>query len=295
MKKTPVIARSEARTTRQSPQVSVQPTVEDPSTSLRFAQDDNSTLVIRDLYVETKEGKKILNGVSLDIKKGEIHAVMGPNGSGKSTMAQAIMGHPGYVITSGSVVVNGVDITSLPPDQKAKHGMFLGFQYPVEVAGVNYASFLRMSLNEQMVNGKWKMENGQKKISPIVFRKLLAEHAKTLAFHDDIAKRSLNEGFSGGEKKKAEILQLAILRPDFAILDEPDSGLDVDALKYIAKAINGLDYNPGLLLITHYQRILHFIKPDFVHILVNGRLVESGSAKLAKTVEKRGYEQYLSP
>lgn len=263
------------------------------STRSFLARSNNkNTLEIQDLHVETVDGKKILSGVSLTIKAGEMHAIMGPNGSGKSTLAQAIMGHPGYRITSGTIVVNGKDITKFSPDQKAKTGLFLGFQYPVEVSGVNFASFLRMAINEQIARRTSHVAN-TKKISPIQFRKDLAVHAKILAFNEDISKRSLNEGFSGGEKKKAEILQLALLRPEFAILDEPDSGLDVDALQYIARAINGLDYNPGLLLITHYQRILHFIKPDFVHILVNGRLVESGSAKLARVVEEKGYEQYL--
>ncbi len=242
-----------------------------------------NSLVITDLHVQTVDGKKILNGVSLTIKKGEIHALMGPNGGGKSTLAAALMGHPGYVITKGSVVIDGVDITHLTSDKKAQHGLFLGFQYPVEVAGVNFASFLRMAVNEQQ----------EKKVSPIAFRNELIDQAKTLAFSEDIVKRSLNEGFSGGEKKKAEILQLAMLRPSFAILDEPDSGLDVDALKYIGQKITSLDYPLGLLIITHYQRILHYIKPDVVHVLVKGKIVASGDAALAKVIEEGGYESYL--
>ncbi len=243
------------------------------------------TLLITDLHVETTEGKKILNGVSLVIKKGEIHAVMGPNGGGKSTFAQALMGHPGYVITQGKVVLDGVDITAMTPDVKAKAGLFLGFQYPVEIPGVNFGSFLRMAINDNK-------PDGEKKISPIAFKNSLKEEARDLVFNEDVTKRSLNEGFSGGEKKKAEILQLAMLKPAFAILDEPDSGLDVDALKYIAKKINNLDYKLGLLLITHYQRILHYIKPDFVHVLVQGKIVASGDATLAKVVEENGYEEY---
>jgi Fe-S cluster assembly ATP-binding protein len=242
------------------------------------------SLVIKDLHVSTVDGKEILRGISLAIKKGEIHAVMGPNGGGKSTLAQALMGHPAYVITKGKVELNGTDITAMTPDERAKHGLFLGFQYPVEVAGVNFANFLRQALNGQK-------GEGEKKVSPIAFRNQLDLHAKTLGFSDELAKRSLNQDFSGGEKKKAEILQLALLRPDFAILDEPDSGLDVDALRYIANSINELDYKPGLLLITHYQRILKHIKPDFVHIVVKGKIVKSGDASVAHEVETSGYEK----
>ncbi len=243
-------------------------------------------LTIKNLHAGTVDGKEILRGVSLTVKKGEIHAIMGPNGGGKSTLAQVIMGHPAYVITQGSIHVNGTDVTSLSPDRRAKAGLFLGFQYPVEVTGVNYSSFLRMAINENK-------KPGEKKVSPIAFRNQLNNDAKKLAFHDDLTKRSLNEGFSGGEKKKAEILQMALLKPEFAVLDEPDSGLDVDALKYIARAINSLDYELGLVLITHYQRILHYIKPDFVHVMVNGKLARSGDSTLAKEVEEKGYEDYL--
>lgn len=260
------------------------------------------TLIIKNLHAGTIDGKKILNGVSLTVKKGEIHAIMGPNGGGKSTLAQVLMGHPHYVITDGTITVNGTDITSLSPDQRAKAGLFLGFQYPVEVTGVNYASFLRMAMNEQLEAGSkpstkahahGKQETRTKKISPIAFRNLLNEQAEKLAFHDDLTKRSLNEGFSGGEKKKAEILQMAMLKPEFAVLDEPDSGLDVDALKYIAKAINSLDYELGLVLITHYQRILHYIQPDHVHVMIKGKIAKSGGHSLAKEIEESGYEKYL--
>ncbi len=242
-----------------------------------------SQLVIQNLYVETVDHKKILNGVSLKISKGKIHALMGPNGSGKSTLAASLMGHPGYKIVSGKIILNGADITKLSPDKKAKAGLFLGFQYPIEVNGVNFSSFLRMAVNEKQ----------GKRVSPIAFKNQLIEKAKTLSFNYDITQRSLNENFSGGEKKKAEILQLAILKPDFAILDEPDSGLDVDALKYIAQALNSLDFPIGLLLITHYQRILHFIKPDFVHIMVGGKIVKSGTSDLAREIEETGYSKFL--
>jgi len=244
------------------------------------------SLVIKDLYAGTKEGKEILRGISLTIKKGEIHAIMGPNGGGKSTLAQVLMGHPDYVITKGTIELNGIDITSMTPDLRAKQGLFLGFQYPVEITGVNFGNFLRMAINENQ-------EKGAKKISPIAFRNQVEPIAKSLGFSEDIVKRFLNQGFSGGEKKKAEILQLAMLKPEFVILDEPDSGLDVDALRYIGKTITTLAYPFGLLLITHYQRILHYIKPQFVHIVVKGKIVKSGDALLAKDTEEKGYEHYL--
>lgn len=243
----------------------------------------NKSLIINNLHVSTSGGKEILKGVSLTIKQNEIHAVMGPNGGGKSTLAQAIMGHPGFVITKGKIFINGKNIIKLSPDKRAKLGIFLGFQYPVEVPGVNFAGFLRMAANES----KGKKE----KSSPIAFRNLMAEKAKKLAFSENIARRSLNEGLSGGEKKKAEILQMVLLKPAFAILDEPDSGLDVDSLKYISKTITTLDFPVGLVLITHYQRILHYLHPDFVHILINGKIIKSGDANLAKTIEKNGYEE----
>lgn len=239
-------------------------------------------LIIDNLFVETIEGKKILNGVSLTIKQGEIHALMGPNGSGKSTLATSLMGHPGYKITSGKIILNGENITKLPADKKARAGLFLAFQYPVEVAGVNFASFLRMAVNEK----------SKSRISPIAFKNQLIERASHLSFNSDITQRSLNENFSGGEKKKAEVLQLNMLKPDFAILDEPDSGLDVDGLRYIADSLNNLDFPIGLLLITHYQRILHYIKPDFIHICIKGKILKKGDYKLAKEVEKTGYAKY---
>jgi Fe-S cluster assembly ATP-binding protein len=249
-------------------------------------------LIITDLHVETTDGKKILNGVSLTVKPGEIHAIMGPNGGGKSTFAQSLMGHPGYVITQGSIVLNGVAITSLSPDMRAKQGLFLGFQYPVEIAGVNFGNFLRMAVNEKVESGMRDQELGTKKLSPIAFRNKLEPIANELGFSNEIVKRFLNQGFSGGEKKKAEILQLSLLRSPFAVLDEPDSGLDVDALRYIAKTINNFDYPLGLILITHYQRILHYIQPHFVHVIVGGKIVKSGDSSLAKEIEEKGYEQF---
>lgn len=241
-------------------------------------------LHINNVHVSLTNGKEILHGVSLTVNKGEIHAIMGPNGGGKSTFANSLMGHPGYTITNGSVKVNDTDITHLPADQKAKNGLFLAFQYPVEIPGVHFSNFLRMAANEIK----------EKKLSPIAFRNSLEEKAKDLAFAQDMTKRMLNEGFSGGEKKKAEILQLSLLNPLFAILDEPDSGLDVDSLKHIAHAINTLEDKPGIILITHYQRILRYIQPDFVHVFVGGNIVQSGAPELAEKIEEKGYQQYNS-
>jgi len=242
------------------------------------------SLIIDNLFVQTLDGKEILKGISLIIKPGEIHAVMGPNGGGKSTLALSLMGHPGYKITNGKIIINGTDITKLTADKRFKQGLFLGFQYPVEVPGVNFANFLRMAVNED--------KKREDLVSPIAFRNLVTEHAKNLSLTDEITKRMLNEGFSGGEKKKAEILQLSLLKPKYAILDEPDSGLDVDALKYIAKTINALNFPLGLVLITHYQRILKYLQPDFVHVILNGKIVKSGTATLAKQIEKTGYEAF---
>lgn len=248
-------------------------------------ENSKGSLRISNLHVRTLDEKVILNGVSLTVNQGETHVIMGPNGGGKSTFAQAIMGSPDYVVTRGTIELNGVDITNKPVNERAKAGLFLGFQYPVEVAGVNIGSFLRMAANE-------KVEPGGKKLSPIAFRNKASAAANTLGLSDEILKRSLNEGFSGGEKKKSEILQLALLRPAFAVLDEPDSGLDVDALRYIGDAVNGLDYPLGLVLITHYRRILDYIKPQFVHVMIEGKIVLSGDYNLAKEIEKKGYEQF---
>lgn len=241
------------------------------------------TLELNNLHVETVDGTQILRGVTLEIAEGEKHAIMGPNGGGKSTLAQILMGHPAYRLTEGTIILDGENISGLPPDERSKRGLFLGFQYPVEVTGVNFAKFLRQSVNQNL-------PNGQKKLSPISFKNQLDKTAKMLGFADELAQRSLNEGFSGGEKKKAEVVQMAMLKPKFAILDEPDSGLDVDALRYIADGINAMDHKFGLLLITHYQRILSHIKPDVVHIMKEGRIIKSGDAALANEIESSGYE-----
>ncbi len=241
-------------------------------------------LNISNLHASTKEGKIILNGVSIIVKKGEIHAIMGPNGSGKSTLAQVLMSNPAYKIDKGKIVMDGIDITPLSVEKRAKLGLFLAFQDPVAVSGVNFSSFLRLALNET--------KNGKSKISPIAFRKMLLEKAKILHFENTILTRGVNESFSGGEKKKSEILQMAIMQPKYAVLDEPDSGLDVDGLRYVAKVIETFKNPVGLIVITHYQKIFHHIKPDFVHILVKGKIVKTGNHTLIEKVEKEGYEKY---
>lgn len=244
-----------------------------------------SKLEIIDIHAQTIGGtKQILRGVSLSVKSGEIHAIMGPNGGGKSTLAQVLMGHPAYEMTKGQIILDGTDISELPPHERSKMGLFLGFQYPVEIPGVNFAKFLRQSVNANL-------PANEKKFSPLKFNKLLKEEAKTLGFSDELAERSLNQGFSGGEKKKAEVLQMAMLKPKYAVLDEPDSGLDVDALRYIAKSVNSMTHPMGLVLITHYQRILSHIKPDFVHVIKNGKIVKSGGPELAHEIESTGYEE----
>ena len=246
-----------------------------------------SELEIKNLKAELIGGKEILTGLNLKVKQGECHVVMGPNGGGKSTLALVVMGHPGYKVTAGNIWLGKQEITNIPSNERAILGLFLGFQYPVEVPGVNFASFLRMAVNE-----KNKANKKEEFLSPILFRQQLNKEAIKLALKEDMTKRSLNEGFSGGERKKAEILQMAILKPKFAILDEPDSGLDVDALKYIAEIIAEVKKSTGLILITHYQRILKYVKPDFVHILVGGKIVKSGDSLLAAEIDEQGYEKF---
>lgn len=240
-------------------------------------------LEVKDLHVKI-EGKEILKGVSLAVDKGEVVAIMGPNGSGKSTLAYALMGHPKYEITKGRIFLNGEDVTEMEADERAKKGLFLSFQYPQEIAGVSVSNFLRTALNSKRKGDK---------ISVPDFHKLLHEKMGLLKFDKSFALRYLNEGFSGGEKKKAEILQMAVLQPTIGILDETDSGLDVDSLKTVANGINRLKGpDMGILLITHYQRILDYIIPDKVHIVVDGKIVKSGGKELALEVEERGYEEH---
>jgi Fe-S cluster assembly ATP-binding protein len=241
-------------------------------------------LKIENLCVSV-EGKKILNGIDLNIKQGEIHALMGPNGSGKSTLSFTVIGHPKYEVTKGKVLLNGKNVLEMPVNERAKAGLFLSFQYPSEISGVTLSNFLRTAYNEIMP------ARGKEKINVMDFMKLLYEKMSLLEMDKDFAKRYLNVGFSGGEKKRAEILQMAILEPKFAILDETDSGLDVDALRVVANGIKKLSGpKVGVLIITHYQRILHYIKPDFVHVMFNGKIIKSGTSKLAEEIEKKGYD-----
>jgi Fe-S cluster assembly ATP-binding protein len=245
-----------------------------------------STLDIRDLHVsvDTEYGpKEILTGVDLTIRSGETHAIMGPNGSGKSTLAYSIAGHPKYHITSGSVTLDGQDLLPMTVDQRARAGLFLAMQYPVEVPGVSVMNFLRTSMNA--VRGE--------EVPVREFAKLFREESKVLGFDTSFADRYLNEGFSGGEKKRHEILQLALLRPRFAILDETDSGLDIDALKVVAAGVNRLrGPDIGFLIITHYTRILEYITPDVVHVMYDGRIVRTGGAELADHLERHGYAEF---
>jgi len=245
-----------------------------------------SDLVIRDLKVSI-EGKEILKGFNLTIGQGQVHAIMGPNGTGKSTLAYTLMGHPSYEVTGGEICFKGQNILDLEPDERSRLGLFLAFQYPVAIPGVTVANFLRTALNARR-----KAANPADKGIPILeFRKLLKEKMEMLKMDPAFAGRYLNEGFSGGEKKRAEILQMAVLQPEICILDETDSGLDIDALRIVSEGVNALrSQNLGVLLITHYQRILNYIKPDYVHIMMDGRIVESGGPDLALHLEEHGYE-----
>ena len=242
----------------------------------------SSTLEIKDLHVSI-EDKEILKGVNLTINTGEIHAIMGPNGTGKSTLSSAIMGHPSYEVTQGEVLLDGVNILELEVDERAKAGLFLAMQYPSEITGVTNADFMRSAINA-------KREEGQE-INLMQFIKKLDKEMDFLDIDQDMAQRYLNEGFSGGEKKRNEILQLLMLEPKFAILDEIDSGLDIDALKVVSKGINEMRGDEfGSLIITHYQRLLNYITPDKVHVMFGGKVVKSGGPELAKRLEEEGYE-----
>ena len=245
-----------------------------------------SELSIRDLHVNV-EGKEILKGVDLIVKPGEIHALMGPNGTGKSTLAYALMGHPTYEVTSGEVWFKGHNILELEPDQRSHLGIFLAFQYPIAIPGVSVANFLRSAINSR----RKAVNSEDKGIAIPEFRRLLKDRMDLLKMDHSFASRYLNEGFSGGEKKRAEILQMAALKPEIAILDETDSGLDIDALRIVSDGVNAL-HSPelGILVITHYQRILNYIKPHYVHIMLGGRIVESGGADLALHLEEHGYD-----
>ncbi len=231
------------------------------------------------------EGKMILNGIDLSINAGEVHAIMGPNGSGKSTLAQLLAGREGYEISAGSVSYKGQDLLDLGPEERVREGFFLAFQYPVEIPGVNTTYFLRAAVNAL------REHRGEPELNAVDFLKLMREKIQLLELDESLLKRSVNEGFSGGEKKRAEILQMALLDPTFAVLDETDSGLDIDALKVVAGGVNHLKRaDNAQLVITHYQRLLDYIVPDYVHVLVDGRIVKSGPKELALELEERGYD-----
>ena len=241
-------------------------------------------LEIRDLHA-TVDGKEILRGINLTIKKGEIHAIMGPNGSGKSTLAKILAGHPAYEVTKGEVLFEGRNLLELAPDERAREGVFLAFQYPVEVPGVSNAQFLRLAYNEK------KKHRGEEELDPLEFKDLLAERAKVVEMDAGLMSRSVNEGFSGGEKKRNEILQMAVLEPKLAVLDETDSGLDIDALRIVSEGVNKLRTpENAVVLVTHYQRLLNYIVPDQVHVLFKGRIVRTGGKELALELEEKGYD-----
>jgi Fe-S cluster assembly ATP-binding protein len=241
-----------------------------------------ATLEIHGLHASV-EGKEILKGIDLTVRQGEVHALMGPNGSGKSTLANVLMGRPTYKVTEGRVLFRGEDITALTPDKRAQLGLFLAFQYPTEIAGVSVVNFLRTAYNA--VKGE--------QTSALAFRKLMKEKMDLLGVEDEMVRRYVNQGFSGGEKKKNEVLQLAVLEPAIAILDETDSGLDIDSLKSVATGVSRLiGPDLGVLIITHYQRILNYITPDHIHVMIDGRIVRSGGPELAHELERKGYEGF---
>lgn len=247
-------------------------------------------LTIENLHASVAD-KPILKGLSLTINPGEIHAIMGPNGAGKSTLGYTLGGRPGYEVTGGSATLDGADLLDLEPHERAAAGLFLGFQYPVEIPGVSFVQFLRESANAQ------RKSRGQDPLSGAEFLKLAREKAGLLKMDMEMLKRPVNVGFSGGEKKRAEMVQMGILDPKIAILDETDSGLDIDALRICGEGINAIMRKPekSVLLITHYQRLLDYVKPDFVHVLANGRIVKSGGPELALTLEEHGYEAVEGP
>lgn len=247
-------------------------------------QHETHTLEVQNLHASV-EGKNVLHGVNLTIRSGQVHALMGPNGSGKSTLASIILGHPKYVIEHGDILLDGVSILDWTPEKRSNAGLFLAFQYPAEVPGVSVANFLRTAYNETRPK--------ERQLSVFKFAALLDEKMKSLQMPNAFAERYLNDGFSGGEKKRCEILQMAVLQPTIALMDETDSGLDVDALRVVAEGTNRLVQQTGLgvLLVTHYPRILHYVKPDFVHLFVQGKIVKTGGMELAEQLEKTGYGQ----
>ena len=241
-------------------------------------------LEIRNLHA-TVEGKEILRGIDLTVKRGEVHAIMGPNGSGKSTLAKVLAGHPAYEVTGGEVLFDGKNLLEFAPDERAREGVFLAFQYPVEIPGVSNAQFLRLAYNEK------RKHLGEEELDPLEFKDLLAERAKVVEMDAGLMSRSVNEGFSGGEKKRNEILQMAVLEPKLSVLDETDSGLDIDALRIVSEGVNKLRSSENaIVLVTHYQRLLNYIVPDHVHVLFKGRIVRSGGKELALELEEKGYD-----
>ena len=247
-------------------------------------------LKISDLHATIAvEDKSILQGLSLTVPKGEVHALMGPNGSGKSTLSYVLTGRPGYEVTQGSATLDGIDLLDLEPEERALEGLFLAFQYPVEIPGLGSMTFLRTALNAL------RRHRAAPELDALQFLKLAREHGKTLGIRDELLKRPINVGFSGGEKKRFETLQMALLEPKFAILDETDSGLDIDALRIVADGVNALrSPDRGFLIITHYQRLLDYIKPDRVHVLSAGRIIRSGGPDLALRLEKEGYDHLIA-
>ena len=241
-------------------------------------------LEIRNLYASV-DGNEILKGINLKVNKGEVHAIMGPNGSGKSTLAKVLAGHPQYEVSSGEVIYNGKNLLEMSPDERARAGVFMAFQYPIEIPGVSNAQFLRLAYNEK------QKHLGEEELDPLEFKDLLKEKAKLVEMDASFMTRSVNEGFSGGEKKRNEILQMAVLDPKLAVLDETDSGLDIDALRIVAEGVNKL-HSPdkAVILVTHYQRLLNYIVPDFVHVLSAGRIVKEGGKELALELEAKGYD-----
>jgi len=241
-------------------------------------------LEIKDLHAGI-EGREILKGLTMNVNRGEVHAIMGPNGSGKSTLAKVLAGHPTYEVLSGEVIYEGQNLFELDPDERARAGVFLAFQYPVEIPGVSNSQFLRLAYNEKMKH------LGEEELDPLEFNDLLKERAKIVEMDPSFFKRSVNEGFSGGEKKRNEILQMAVLQPKLAVLDETDSGLDIDALRIVAEGVNKLrNADKAIILVTHYQRLLNYIEPDFVHVLADGKIVKQGGAELALELEEKGYD-----
>ena len=241
-------------------------------------------LEIRNLHASV-DGNEILNGISLTVKKGEIHAIMGPNGSGKSTLAKVLAGHPAYEVTEGEVLYEGKNLLELSPDERAREGLFMAFQYPIEVPGVSNAQFLRLAYNEQ------RKHRGEEELDPLEFKDLLKERAQVVEMDASFMTRSVNEGFSGGEKKRNEILQMAVLEPKLAILDETDSGLDIDALRIVAGGVNQLHNSENaMIVVTHYQRLLNYVVPHFVHVLAGGRIAKEGGKELALELEQKGYD-----